>query len=187
MKKITLDQIRSFNPCYDPAKYLPENWEGTVLDILNVTDCPAEDRLWVVLRKEFFTDKQLRLFAVWCARQALAIPGNESEVCSNTCDVAERYANGNATSEELAAARAAASDAARAAAGGAAWGAAWAAASDVARAAASDAARAAAGGAAWGAARAAAWGAARAAAGGAAWGAAWAAQIEHLKIMLNEI
>ena len=116
MTKITLQQVRDFNPCYDPVKYLPENWEGTAIDILNVTGCPAEDRLWVVLRKEFLSDKSLRLFAVWCARQALAIPGNESEVCSNTCDVAERYANGEATDEELAAARAAA------------WAAAWAAA-----------------------------------------------------------
>jgi len=183
MKKITLDQIRSFNPCYDPAKYLPENWEGTVLDVLNIIDCPAEDRLWVVLRKEFFTDKQLRLFAVWCARQALAIPGNESEVCSNTCDVAERYANGEATHEELAAARvaawAAARDASRVAARVAAWAAArvaaWAAAMDAAWAAARDASRV--------AARVAAWAAARAA----AWDAAMDAQIEHLKIMLNEI
>ena len=107
MNKVTIQQIRNFNPCYDPVKYLPEDWEGTAMDILNITDCPQEDRLWVVLRNEFFSDKELRLFAVWCARQALAIPGNESEICSNTCDVAERYANGEATKEELAAAMAA--------------------------------------------------------------------------------
>ena len=141
MTKITLQQIRDFNPCYDPAKYLPENWIGTAIDILNVTDCPSEDRLWVVLRKEFLSDKSLRLFAVWCARQALAIPGNESEVCSNTCDVAERYANGNATYEELDAARSAA----------------WSAAGDAAGSAARSAAR----DAAWAAARDAAWDAAR--------------------------
>jgi hypothetical protein len=123
MQQFTIEDLRKFSPCYDPTKYLPENWQGTVIDILNVTDCPTEDRLWVVLRKEFMTDKQLRLFAVWCARQALAIPGNESEVCSNTCDVAERYANGEATKEEFAAAR----DAARAAARDAALDAAWAA------------------------------------------------------------
>jgi len=126
MQQFTIEDLRKFSPCYDPTKYLPENWQGTVIDILNVTDCPTEDRLWVVLRKEFMTDKQLRLFAVWCARQALAIPGNESEVCSNTCDVAERYANGEATKEEFAAARAAAWAAARAAAWAAARDDAWA-------------------------------------------------------------
>lgn len=104
MEQFTIKDLRKLSPCYDPTKYLPEDWQGTVLDILNVTECPAKDRLWVVLHKEFMTDKQLRLFAVWCARQSLAIPGNESEVCSNTCDVAERYANGEATDEELAAA-----------------------------------------------------------------------------------
>ena len=112
MEQFTIKDLRKLSPCYDPTKYLPEDWQGTVLDILNVTECPAKDRLWVVLHKEFMTDKQLRLFAVWCARQSLAIPGNESEVCSNTCDVAERYANGEATDEELAAARSAAKDAA---------------------------------------------------------------------------
>ena len=149
MEQFTIKDLRKLSPCYDPTKYLPEDWQGTVLDILNVTECPAKDRLWVVLHKEFMTDKQLRLFAVWCARQSLAIPGNESEVCSNTCDVAERYANGEATDEELAAAWDAAKDvawyvarsAAWYAARSAAWSAAWDAAKDAARSAAKDAAR----------------------------------------------
>ena len=170
MRTVTLNEIRSFDPCYDPVKYLPENWEGTAIDILNVTDCPAQDRLWVVLHNYFLSDRDLRLFAVWCARQALAITGNESDVCSNACDVSERYANGDATKEELAAARAAARDAARAAA--------WAAARAAARAAAMAAARA--------AAMAAARDAAMAAARDAAWDAALDAQIEHLKGILNQ-
>jgi len=116
MKKITYNKIKGFAPCYDPIKFIPENWEGTALDILNITECPVEDRLWVVLRNYFLSDKELRLFAVWCARQALAIPGNENEVCSNCCDVAERYANGNATDEDRSAARSAACSAARSAA-----------------------------------------------------------------------
>ena len=116
MKKITYNKIKGFAPCYDPIKFIPENWEGTALDILNITECPVEDRLWVVLRNYFLSDKELRLFAVWCARQALAIPGNENEVCSNCCDVAERYANGNATDEERYAAYSAAGSAAGSAA-----------------------------------------------------------------------
>jgi hypothetical protein len=71
----------------------------------------------------------------------------------NAIEVAERYALGLATSQELAAARDAAGDAARDAAGDAAWAAAWAAARAAARAAAGDAARAAA----WEAAGDAAW------------------------------
>ena len=172
MKKITYQQIKDFNPCYDPIKFIPKNWEGTALDILNITECPINDRLWVVLRNEFFSDKELRLFAVWCARTALSIPGNENKICSNTCDVAERYANGNATYEELAAASDAAWAAARAAARDAARAAAWAAARDAARAAA------------WAAASEAALSAASDAASEAALAAARDDQIEQLKTVL---
>ncbi len=52
---VTIDQIRNFDPppCYDPGRYLPEGWTGTALDVLAVEECPAEDRLWVVLHEEF--------------------------------------------------------------------------------------------------------------------------------------
>jgi len=187
MKKITLQEIRDLSPCYDPSKYLPENWEGTVIDILNVEQCPATDRFWVVLREDFIDAKKLLLFAVWCARGALKLVPNPDTRSIEACDVAERYANGEATKEELDAAsdaaRAAsdaASDAARAAsdaASDAAWAAsdaAWAAreaASEAAREAASDAARAAASDAAWAASE-----AAREAASDAAWAASEAAR-----------
>ena len=103
MKKITLQEIRELNPCYDPAKFLPENWTGTVIDILNVKECPANDRLWVVLREEFIDAKTLRLFAVWCAREALKLVENPDVRSIEACNVAERYANGEATDEELSA------------------------------------------------------------------------------------
>jgi hypothetical protein len=174
MNTFTIADIRSLNPCYDPAKYLPEDWTGTALDILKVDTCPAQDRLWVVLRKDWIDDKTLRLFAVWCARQALALIDNPDQRSIAACDVAERYANGEATQDEFITAGAAAWAAARAAA----WAAAW----DAAGAAAGAAARAAAWAAAWDAAtRAAAW----AAAGDTAWDAAWAAQIAHLIEMLD--
>ena len=127
LKQITINDIRSYGPCYDPTKYLPEDWRGTVIDILRVTDCPAEDRLWVVCREELIDAKTLRLFAVWCAREALKLVDNPDPRSVAACDVAERYANGQATRDELAAALAAAWDAARAAA--------WDAARDAARAA----------------------------------------------------
>jgi hypothetical protein len=105
MKQITLQEIRDLSPCYDLAKYLPENWTGTVIDILNIKDCPAEDRLWVVLREEFIDARTLRLFAVWCAREALKLVKNPDTRSVEACNVAERYANGEATDEELSAAR----------------------------------------------------------------------------------
>jgi hypothetical protein len=97
-------------------------------------------------------ERSARLFACDCADRVVRLTGPD-ERCVDAIAVARRFAAGEATEEELAAARDAARDAAW---GGAAW----------------DAARGAAwGAAAWGAARAAAWGAARDASWAAAWGA----------------
>jgi hypothetical protein len=127
-----------------------------------------------VRKIETWNEKTARLFAVWCAREALKLVDNPDPRSIAACDVAERYANGEATDEELAAARAAAWDSARDAAGAAARAAAWAAAWDAAGAAA----------------RAAAWYAAGAAVRYAAWYAArdsvGAAQVNKLFEMLGE-
>jgi hypothetical protein len=109
--------------------------------------------LWVATRPGVLTDRELRLFAVWSARQVQHLMTDPRSVAA--LDVAERHANGEATDEELAAARAAA-------------GAAWAAAGEAA-------------GAAWKAARAAAWEAAWEAAWAAARAPAGAAQSNWLR------
>jgi hypothetical protein len=137
MKQITYQDIVALDPCYEPSKYIPETWTGTVVDILDLDAVPANDRLWVVLHSEFLPDKLMRLFAVRCARQVQHLLTDERSI--RAIDVAERYANGLATDEELTAAWAAASDAARDAVSDAARDAARAAASDAARAAARDA------------------------------------------------
>ena len=95
--------------------------------------CPRPDWLiWILDAINAPKDeKQPRLFAVWCVRNT-PMAGNRTTGALLTdprsiaaLEVAERYANGTATAEELAAARdaagAAAGDAARAAAGAAAW------------------------------------------------------------------
>ena len=144
----TVSDIRKLGPCYDPIRHVPEDWSGTLLDILRMSNVPAEDRIWAVTG--LLDDRTSRLFAVWNGRLALErYSPNPDPRSIAACDVAERFANGQATSEELAAARAAA----RAAAMDAAMDAAWDAARDAARDAAMDAA--------WDAARAAAWDAAR--------------------------
>jgi hypothetical protein len=115
-------------------------------------------------RVEAWNERNLRHFACDCAERVLPLfeqgyPNDTRPRVAIT--TARRFADGLATSKELAAARAAA----WAAAGDAARAAAWAAAGD----AAGDAAWAAG----WAAARAAAWAAARAAAWDAAWDDAW--------------
>jgi len=103
-KTISNEIIRKFQPCYDPSKYIKdENEELTVKEwvkkYMNVVT--AEDILWLLLRKEFMSEKDLILFAVWCAREALKLIANPDERSVNACNVAERYANGEATKEEL--------------------------------------------------------------------------------------
>ncbi|CAJ3467707.1 putative bacteriophage protein [Burkholderia pseudomallei] len=142
--------------------HLRHDAEIPLLDILKSNG--LGDALWM-LRCISGADRDLRLFAVWCARQVEHLM--EEQRSKDALNVAERFANGEATDEERATAWAAAG----AAAGGAARDAAWAA----ARADAWDAARAAARAAAWAAARDAAWAAAWDAAGATAWAAAWAA------------
>lgn len=140
LKTFTIDDIRAWNPCYDPAKHLPENWIGSASDILRHDTIPPCDKLWVVCQEELIDAKTLRLFAVWCARQVKHLLTDQRS--NDVLIVAEKFANGTATTSELAAAR----DAARAAAWAAARNAvdaAWAAA-DAARAAVWDAADAAA-------------------------------------------
>jgi len=145
---------------------------------LEVLDAPitVEDRMLVLLHEEVIPAATLRLLAVRWARGALEAEraaGREPAAASwDAVDVAERYARGEATDAELAAARVSA----RAAAGSAARTATAEAAADAAAEAAAWAlnarVRAAASGAATHAARAAAWSTARDTQDYAAWSAA---------------
>jgi hypothetical protein len=178
----TLNQIRDCDPCHAGWKKLLAHLGKTKADdeplrITTILDSNGlDDALWC-LQAVKGHDREIRLFGVWCARQVQHIMEDPRSIAA--LDVAERFANGEATDEERDAARDAAWDAARAAARAAAWDAARAA----ARAAARDAARA--------AARAAAWDAARAAARAAAWDAArdaaWDAQANRLREICAEI
>ena len=72
-----------------------------------------DDAIWA-LRCVKNADRDIRLFGVWCARQVQHLI--EDQRAMKALDVAERFANGNASAEALDAAWAAAGDAARAAA-----------------------------------------------------------------------
>ena len=156
------------------------NWALTQPTMADVWEnCPnAEWLLWISdAIDQRHDDRTMRLFAVWCARNTPLADGRKTgDLLTDprslaALDVAERYAAGKATDEELRAARAAAWDAARDA-----WDAARAAAL-AAEAAARDAALAAlaAGDAARDAAR---------AAGAAARAAAREAQADHLRTLV---
>jgi hypothetical protein len=88
MKTLTIADIRNLRPCYDPIKFLPETWSGTIIDILDIKECSFEDRLWVILHTEFVSDKLMRLFAVWCARQVQHLITDARSIVA--LDVAEK-------------------------------------------------------------------------------------------------
>ena len=122
---ISNEIIRRFNPCYDPATVgIPDGEELTVVEWVEKYSEKVKskrDILWLLLRNYFLDDKELRLFAVWCAREALSLVENPDPRSINACNIAEKFANGECTKDELAAARSAACDAARSVARSVAW------------------------------------------------------------------
>jgi hypothetical protein len=154
--KTTLNKIREHSPCADGWSKLLKHLGKTKADdepvsIITILDSNGlDDALWC-LRATTGYDRELRLYAVWCARQVQHLMKDPRSL--KALDVAEKFTNGEATEQDLAAARVAAEAAAWDAAGDAARDAAWDAARDAAWAAARDAAWAAAWDAAWAAAR----------------------------------
>jgi hypothetical protein len=158
----------------------------------------------LVRRIETWNERTARLFACDCAEDALQYADpKQRDTLAASIAVARRYADGQATEEELSAARSAeaaawsaawsaagaAEGAARSAAEAAAWSAAWSAAG-AAEGAARSAAEAATWSATWSAAREAAreaaWSAARSAAGGpVAWSATWPKYLGWLHALLG--
>ena len=114
----TLNAIRSHNPCTEIWKKLltylgKTKADDEPLSILTILDSNGlDDALWC-LRAVEGHDRQIRLYAVWCARQVQHLMADSRSVAA--IDVAERYANGAATRDELVAAWEAAWDAAEAA------------------------------------------------------------------------
>ena len=163
LPRVTFSEFLEFDPCWPDdeqglrrLEYCARKLGGSAdaLEILALRRIPAEDRLWAVLREEFIPAPILHACACRCAEDALSRIDNPDPRSIHAIAVKHRWIAGEATDEELAAARTAA------------W-AAQAAAQDVTRTAAQAAAQA--------AARTAAW-AAQAAAQDAARTAAWAAQ-----------
>ena len=141
--KTTLNDIRAHNPCPDGWRKLlaylgKTEADDEPLSLLTILDSNGlDDAMWALRAVEGY-DREIRLYAVWCARRVEHLLTDQRSL--NALEVAERFARGRATREELDAARAAAR-AARAAwdawdawdawaawAAGAAAGAAWAAA-----------------------------------------------------------
>ena len=125
----TLNKIRSKSPCADGwvklLKHLGKpQADDEPLSLITILDSNGlDDALWCLQAVDGH-DREIRLYAVWCARQVQHLMTDKRSL--DALDVAERYANGLATENELDIAGDAARGAAGAAEGDAARVAAWA-------------------------------------------------------------
>ena len=122
----TLNRIRAYHLCREGWEKLlaglgKSKADDEPLPFARIVEINGlDDALWCC-RAEPDRAKEWRLFAVWCARQVQHLMTDPRSITA--LDVAERYAHGRATDEELSTA----GDAARDAAWAAAWAADWAA------------------------------------------------------------
>ncbi|MCO1402864.1 hypothetical protein [Burkholderia multivorans] len=129
---LTLDALRKAGACYHGYNKLVRSLQGEtfsaedaarnsyihfkhdaeipLVDVLNSNG--LDDALWA-LRCVSGAGRDIRLFAIWCARQVEHLMQDQRS--KDALDVAERFANGGAADEELDAAWAAAWAAAQAA------------------------------------------------------------------------
>ena len=127
----TLKKIRAHSPCASGWTRLltflgKTKVDGEALLLSTVLQSNGlNDTLWCLQAVDGF-EREKRLFAVWCARQVQRLITDPRSLAA--LDVVEQFANGQASLEELGAAR----DAARDAAANAAWAATWADAADAA-------------------------------------------------------
>ena len=117
--KTTLNKIREFRPCAGGWEKLLRTLGKTKADdepvsVIQILDSNGlDDALWC-LRAVEGHEREIRLYAVWCARQVQHLMTDQRSL--DALDVAERFANGEATHQELIAAYDAAYAAARTAA-----------------------------------------------------------------------
>ena len=104
---MNVQDIRNLNPCYDPSKYLKEDWVGSVQDILRMSDVPPYDRLWVCCRNEFIKEDLLFKFSEQCCWEIVEfLPEDDQlEYCNILCII--RYAREIKCDETLYAAKSA--------------------------------------------------------------------------------
>ena len=115
--KTTLNAIRAQGPCTEGWKKLLSHLGKTEADdeplsLLTILDSNGlTDALWAFRAVKGY-GREKRLYAVWCTRQVEYLMTDQRS--RDALDVAERFARGRATLEELTAADAAAAAAAAA-------------------------------------------------------------------------
>ena len=108
--RTTLNSIRTHRPCRDGWEKLLRHLGKSAADdepllIETILDSNGlDDALWCLRASDWVDghERYLRLYAAWCARRVQHLMLNPASV--SALDVAERYARGRATYQELGAA-----------------------------------------------------------------------------------
>ena len=118
--------IEEFCEIHDACE---EGRDWAIANCKTMAECweklPPSYLIWTATRPNVLSEKELRLFAVFCCREAWHLLVDERS--RNAVEVTERFANGQASKEEMHVAYLAAVDAAREASCAAAYAAAYAA------------------------------------------------------------
>ena len=120
MKTVTVEQFRKFGPCWletvegreKLARIAAIKNEWTALDVLNLPDVSAQDKLWSVLREEFIEAPILHEFACRCAEYALSFVEGPDPRSIAAIEAKRKWLRGEITDAELDVARGEARDAA---------------------------------------------------------------------------
>ena len=107
MKTVTYEEFLEFDPywwgCGEQIKACFDRFGGSMsaLDILNLDDVGAEDRLWAVLREELIPVPILHEFGCVCAEYALSLIDNPDPRSLKAVEVKRAWLRGEATDKEL--------------------------------------------------------------------------------------
>ena len=123
---INLEVIKELDPCINGLNnYIKhhKDFEGSIIDFLQLDNVPVDDKFWVILREEFLPTNLIHRFAIYCAKEVLhnfesVYPKDDRP--RKAIEAKELYLDGKITLDELNIARSAASAAARSAASAAA-------------------------------------------------------------------
>lgn len=109
MKTVTVEQFRKFGPCWLEtaegrgkfARIAAIKNEWTALDVLNLPDVSAQDKLWSVLREEFIEAPILHEFACRCAEYALSFVESPDPRSIAAIEAKRKWLRGEITDAEL--------------------------------------------------------------------------------------
>ena len=109
MKIVTVEQFKNFGPCWLEtaegrkkfARISAIRNEWTALDVLNLPDVSAQDKLWSVLREEFIDAPILHEFACRCAEYALSFVASPDPRSIAAIEAKRKWLRGEITDAEL--------------------------------------------------------------------------------------